>query len=248
MLVLCKPGKPAYDVAKAYRPIGLLDTIGKLLSILVAADLSHLAEKHGLLPPGQYGGCPGRNTSDAVHFLTHTIKDAWRAGKVAVALFLDVQGAFPNTVKERLIHNMRAQRVSSCYIRLIDNMLTNRKTWLHFNDYTSEPIPINNGTTQGCPLSMLLYTFYNAPLIESTTSKNESSIGFVDDSAYLITANSLLEAHEDIKDLMERPNSVRGCSTSSDVSSDISPSPLYIPPHRRQPKTECTRGSDTGVR
>ena len=42
--------------------------------------------------------------------------------------------------------------------------------------------------------------------------------------------------------------SVRGRSTSSDVSSDISPSPLYIPPHRRQPKTECTRGSDTGVR
>jgi len=40
---------------------------------------------------------------------------------------------------------------------------------------------------------------------------------------------------------------VRGRSTSSDVSSDISPSPLYIPPHRRQPKTECTRGSDTGV-
>ena len=43
-------------------------------------------------------------------------------------------------------------------------------------------------------------------------------------------------------------DSVRGRSTSSDVSSDISPSPLYIPPHRRQPKTECTRGSDTGVR
>jgi len=40
---------------------------------------------------------------------------------------------------------------------------------------------------------------------------------------------------------------VRGRSMSSDVSSDISPSPLYIPPHRRQPKTECTRGSDTGV-
>jgi len=41
---------------------------------------------------------------------------------------------------------------------------------------------------------------------------------------------------------------VRGRSTSSDVSSDISPSPLYIPPHHRQPKTECTRSSDTGVR
>ncbi|KAF8163068.1 hypothetical protein B0H34DRAFT_637539, partial [Crassisporium funariophilum] len=55
-LVLRKPGKAAYNVAKAYRPIGLLNTLGKLLSTLVAADLSHLAEKHHMLPPGQFGG------------------------------------------------------------------------------------------------------------------------------------------------------------------------------------------------
>ena len=39
--------------------------------------------------------------------VTHKIKDAWRKGKVVAALFLDVQGAFPNTVKEQLVHNMR---------------------------------------------------------------------------------------------------------------------------------------------
>jgi len=51
-----------------------------------------------------------------------------------------------------------------------------------------------------------------------------------------------------LKAVRGRSTSSDVCSTSSDVSSDISPSPLYIPPHRRQPKTECTRGSDTGVR
>ena len=43
--------------------------------------------------------------------VTHKIKDAWRKGKMAAALFLDVQGAFPDTVKEQLIHNMRMRRV-----------------------------------------------------------------------------------------------------------------------------------------
>ena len=33
--------------------------------------------------------------------------------------------------------------------------------------------------------------------------------------------------------MMELNVSVRGRSALSDVSSDISPSPLYIPPHRR---------------
>ena len=44
-----------YNIAKAYHPIGLLDTLGKLFSTLVTADLSYLAEKHNLLPPTQFG-------------------------------------------------------------------------------------------------------------------------------------------------------------------------------------------------
>ncbi|KNZ75979.1 hypothetical protein J132_00729 [Termitomyces sp. J132] len=47
-LVLRRPEKP-YKVAKAYWPIGLLNTIGKLLSMLVTADLSFLPEKHNML-------------------------------------------------------------------------------------------------------------------------------------------------------------------------------------------------------
>jgi Reverse transcriptase (RNA-dependent DNA polymerase) len=106
-LVFRKIGKTAYDVAKSYHPISLLNTLGKLLSTLVAADLSHLAEKHNMLPSMQFGGCPGRCTTDAMHVVAHKVKDAWHSGKVASALFLDVQGAFPNTVKDQLIHNMK---------------------------------------------------------------------------------------------------------------------------------------------
>jgi len=76
-LVLRKPGKPAYDITKAYRPISLLDTIRKLLSTLVATDLSFLVETHGMLPPGQFGERLGRNTTDAMHVVTSKIKDAW---------------------------------------------------------------------------------------------------------------------------------------------------------------------------
>jgi hypothetical protein len=111
-LVLCKIGKTSYDVTKSYCPIGLLDTLGKLLSTLVAADLSHLAEK---LPSRQFGGRPGRCTTDTMHVVVHKVKDTWRTGKVAFALFLNVQGAFPNTVKDQLIHNMKLRHVPLCY-------------------------------------------------------------------------------------------------------------------------------------
>jgi hypothetical protein len=106
-LVLRKIGKTNYDVAKSHRPIGLIDTIPKGLSTLVCRHVSYLMEKHNLLPAAQFGGRPGRNTTDAMLLVVDHIKSAWRAGKVAAALFLDVQGAFPNTVKDRLIHNMK---------------------------------------------------------------------------------------------------------------------------------------------
>jgi hypothetical protein len=67
-------------------------------------------------------------------------------------------------------------------------------------------IQINNGTTQGCPLSMLFYAFYNAPLISIATNSNEASLGFVDDTMFLAIGNTLNDTHAILKDMMERPD------------------------------------------
>lgn len=57
-VVLRKPQKPAYDVAKAYRPKALLNTLGKVLGKIVARRMSALAEEHNLLPVTQMGAMP----------------------------------------------------------------------------------------------------------------------------------------------------------------------------------------------
>jgi len=230
-LVLHKIDKPAYDVAKAYRPIGLLDTIGKLLSTLVTANLSYLAEKHHMLPPSQFGGCPEQNMTNAMHIVTHKIKDAWRTGKVAITLFHDIQGAFPNTVKEQLLHNMKTRSIPSCYSKLIERMLTERKTCLKFDNFTSDPIDIINSTTQGCPLSMILYAFYNTPLIQVAIHRHETSLSFVDDFMFLAIANTISKAHTIIKDMMERLNGGFEWSTTHNSPFKLSKLALMNFPH-----------------
>ena len=59
MVMLRKPGKPNYELPKAHCPIVLLSTIAKVLTALVAEDISRLVECHQLLPKTHFGGCPG---------------------------------------------------------------------------------------------------------------------------------------------------------------------------------------------
>ena len=204
-VVLRKPGKPSYDVLKAYWPVVLLSTLAKVLTAIVAEDISKLLEHHQLLPKTHFGGRPGRSTTDALHYLVQRIKGAWRKGSVVSILFLDVEGAFQNAVTERLIHNLKRRRIPSVYITFIKQLLTRRRTKLRFDDFVSESLDILNGIGQGDPLSMILYILYNADLLEIIGDKeHEDSLGFVDDVALVAFGDNFEESSERLEQLMEK--------------------------------------------
>ena len=64
-------------------------------------------------------------------------------------------------------------------------------------------MPVQDGTTQGNPQSMLYSTFYNAPLIKIVHGLFVLSPGFINDSMVLVIANSLTGCHTIVKDMME---------------------------------------------
>ena len=185
-VVIRKPGRPSYEEANAYRPIALIETLAKVQSIMVTQDLSYICEKHELLPKNQFGGRPGMTTSEALHLVEQFTKNAWRKGEVVSALFLDIQAAFPNMQKVQLLENMRARKIPEGYCNYVEMILTHREIRLIFDDVTSQPCSPPGGCNQGCPLSMLLYIIYNAPLINiaDPTDKNECIIGYIDDPPY----------------------------------------------------------------
>jgi len=204
-VVLRKPGKPSYETAKAHRPIALLSTVAKVLTAIVAEDISHLVEHHQLLPATHFRGRPGRTTTDAIHYLVQLIKDAWRKGLVASVLFLDVEGAFPNAVTDRLIYNLKRRRIPAVYITFIQQLLSGRRTKLKFDDYTSDFINVDNGIGQGDPLSMILYTIYNADLLDIPDIEDkESSLGYVDDIAMVATGEDFHETTRRLERLMTK--------------------------------------------
>ena len=213
-VVLRKPGKPRYDLPKAYRPVALLNTLWKLLAAIIAGQITYHSEKYQLLPGHHYGGRPSRSTTDAIHFLTHRIKGDWRKGNVTAVLFLDIEGAFPNAVPERLIHNLRKRQIPKRYTKFIAEMLKGRVTQLKFDDHTSDGICIDNGIGQGDPLSMILYQFYNADLLDIPSSKDQLAIAYVDDALILATAKDFTQTHQLISNMMTKPDGILDWSTT----------------------------------
>ena len=55
-----------------------------------------------------FGGRPGRATTDSIHLMLKTVKDAWRKGEVVSLLCLDVKVAFPSAAVDILLQEMRA--------------------------------------------------------------------------------------------------------------------------------------------
>ena len=92
--ILRKPGKPNYEIPKAYHPITLLCTMAKVLMSIVSENLTTATEQNQLLPETHFGGRPCRSMTNAVHLLIHWIKEAWRKGKVVSILFFRHRRSF----------------------------------------------------------------------------------------------------------------------------------------------------------
>lgn len=194
-VVLRKPGKDDYAQPKAYRPIALLNTLGKALEAVVANRIAYVADTHGLLPSRHTGGRKLASTEHAMHFLLQRIHQAWSEGKVASLLLLDVAGAYDNVSRERLLHNLRKRRISDKIVNWVASFLTNRSTSLKLQEYTDPSTAIQTGIPQGSPISPILYLFYNADLIEACKTGQQDdvdshtceteAIGYIDDVSIL---------------------------------------------------------------
>lgn len=194
-VVLRKPQKPCYDVPKEYRPIALLNTLGKTLEKIVATRLSKLVEEHHLLPATQMGARPGRSTVTALELLTEQIRTVWVQDKklVATLLSLDISGAFDNVSHERLLHNVRNAGIPDWTVQYIKSFLTDRTTFLTLGTYSDKTRPVSTGIPQGSTLSPILFLFFASTLLPQLNSGFTSAVGFVDDTNILTFGRSTEE-------------------------------------------------------
>jgi hypothetical protein len=192
-VVLRKPGKPDYSDPGAWRPIALLNTIGKLIESLMAKRLSQAAEEHKLLPDTQMGARPGRSTETALELLTAQVKTVWGSGKfVASLLSLDISGAFDTVNPIRLLDTLRQKGFPGWVVRWVRAFMTDRETTLVIQGQETAAFPVPAGVPQGSPLSPILFLFYNSELLDLCQRPKEglTAVGFADDVNMLAYSRS----------------------------------------------------------
>lgn len=197
-----KSQKDDYTHVKSYRPIALLDIIGKVLELILAKRISALAEIYHLLPKTHFGRRRNTSTEHAVQYLVEKTYAAWAQGKEASALTLDVTGVFDNVSHPRLIYNLRKRQLDPKMIAWIASFMQDRTTIVKTTECSTDPIHIRTEIPQGSPLSPILYLFYNVDLLEicSSFSTQLTVGGFIDDTILLATGSSIEENCEKLKE------------------------------------------------
>jgi hypothetical protein len=138
IIPLKKAGKENYTIAKAWRPISLLATLGKVLESVVAERISHAVETYGLLPTNHFGARKQRSAEQALLLLQEEIYAAWRGRKVVSLISFDVKGAYNGVCKERLLQRMKARGIPEDLCRWVEAFCSERTASIQVNGQASE--------------------------------------------------------------------------------------------------------------
>ncbi|KJZ69551.1 hypothetical protein HIM_11064 [Hirsutella minnesotensis 3608] len=204
IIPLKKPGKGDYTLAKAWRPISLLPTLGKILEAVVAERISYAVEAHGLLPANHFGARKRRSADQALVLLQERIYKAWRMGRVLSLISFDVKGAYNGVCKERLLDRMRARGIPDRLVVWMDAFCSGRTASVVFNGHTSEQHALPQaGLPQGSPLSPVAFLFFNAELVQRRISGNGGSVAFVDDYSAWVTGPTAESNREGIQSIVD---------------------------------------------
>ena len=182
VVVIPKPDRTDYTLAKNYRPISLIERLSKLIEKGMSKRFLYDIDKYNLVPTTQFGTRAFSSTLDAGLTLTHDIQCALRAKRRCAALLFDIKGFFDTVHRERLVETIRNLGFSDGVARWTQSFLTERRVTLTFNGITVADQDQPVGTPQGSPVSPVLSALYTSPLLKIPTVAEGCTLGmYMDD-------------------------------------------------------------------
>lgn len=200
-----KPGRPDYGQAKAYRPICLTSFILKAMEKILDKYIRRIVQDNNAMHPNQFAYRPGKSTEAALHQLVSRVEESLEAKEIALAAFLDVEGAFSNTSYQSMVNAIEEAGVSKTVCRWVSSMLEGRRVTATLFEETVE-LRATRGCAQGGVLSPLLWNLVVNKLLEILFGRGVYVQGYADDIVILIIgkfAEAILDRMQQILKLVE---------------------------------------------
>ena len=172
-----------------YRPISLLPSISKVLEKIVYNRLHKFITKHNILNSNQYGFRKNYSTDLALIQIYDKITGAIANKEHVVGIFCDLSKAFDTLNHAILLSKLSHYGIRGQPLLWFKDYLTNRKQYVTFNGFDSDPLSVQCGVPQGSILGPLLFLLYINDI--TNTSSLLSFVLFADDTNIFYSHSNL---------------------------------------------------------
>jgi len=191
MIVIPKPNKSLYDTSKFFKPIVLLNTLGKLIEKIIGDRLQFHTISNNFIHQSQLGGLKFKSMMDIEIALTHIICSDWVKNLSISTLVFNISKFFPFLNHHLLTFILEKVDFDLHVVKFFSNYLVGRKTNYFWNSFTSSLFDVNIRVDQGSALSPILSAFYLSPflyILENCLKNLKipiSILSFVDDNLFI---------------------------------------------------------------
>ena len=204
-LVLLRKGDKPLDQPSSYRPLVMLNTVGKVLERLLVNRIEEHLEGLGEegLSTQQFGFRKGKSTVDAAIALTAEADLASGHRAVCAVVGVDIRNAF-NTARWRLILDALLEKQVPRYIvRIIRDYLRDRSITFQTEEGQLQK-DLSSGAPQGSVLGPPMWNLMYDGLLRIELPEGVIMLGFADDIALVARARTSAKVQEMMNDALER--------------------------------------------
>lgn len=163
-------------IVSNYRPISLLNCLGKILEKMVNNRLITELEKNNRLNTNQFAFRPGKGTDDYFNELEHLISEPISKGKHVECALLDISKAYDRAWRRPILDKLTKWNINGNMIRYINDFLTDRKFQVAVGTATSDTKEQENGIPQGAVISVTLFLIAMDSVFEQIRKKKNKNV------------------------------------------------------------------------